>query len=169
MIKDNEVYKIGQIGRTHGIKGEVTFNFTDDVWDRAESEYLFLRVEGILVPFFLEEYRFRSDSTALVKFLDYDSANDVQFLIGCEVFFPYALTPEPNEDEEYTWRYFTGFQLFDENTGLLGTIDSVDDSTQNVLFQIGERLIPAAEDLITDINHKERTIHMELPEGLLDI
>jgi 16S rRNA processing protein RimM len=169
MIEDNEVYKIGQIGRTHGVKGEVTFNFTDDVWDRAESEYLFLRVEGILVPFFLEEYRFRSDSTALIKFLDYDSANDVQFLIGCEVFFPHALTPEMGEDEEYTWRYFTGFQLFDKNAGLLGTIDSVDDNTQNVLFQVGERLIPAAEDLITDINHKERTIHMSLPEGLLDI
>ena len=159
MISDNEVYKIGQIGRTHGIKGEVTFNFTDDVWDRADAEYLFLRVEGILVPFFLEEYRFRSDTTALLKFFDYD----------CEVFFPHSLTPEPSEDDEYTWRYFTGFKLFDENAGLIGTIDSVDDSTQNILFQVGKRLIPAAEDWITDINHKERNIHMSLPEGLLEL
>ncbi len=169
MISEQDVYKIGQIGRTHGIKGEVTFNFTDDVWDRAESEYLFLRVEGILVPFFLEEYRFRSDSTALLKFLDYDSANDVQFLVGCEVFFPHALTPEVGEDDEYTWRYFTGFELIDETAGHIGTIDRVDDSTQNVLFQVGERLIPAAEDWIKDINHKERTISMSLPEGLLDL
>jgi len=169
MIREDEVYKIGQIGRTHGIKGEVTFNFTDDVWDRAESEYLILRVEGILVPFFLEEYRFRSDTTALLKFLDYDSANDVQFLVGCEVFFPHALTPEVGEDDEYTWRYFTGFDLFDEAAGHIGTIDRVDDSTQNVLFQVGELLIPAAEEWIKDINHKERTIHMTLPEGLLDL
>ena len=169
MISEQDVYKIGQIGRTHGIKGEVTFNFTDDVWDRAESEYLFLRVEGILVPFFLEEYRFRSDSTALLKFLDYDSANDVQFLVGCEVFFPPALPPEVGEDDEYTWRYFTGFELFDETAGHIGTIDRVDDSTQNVLFHVGERLIPAAEDWIKDINHKERTISMSLPEGLLDL
>ena len=169
MISDNEVYKIGQIGRTHGIKGEVTFNFTDDVWDRADAEYLFLRVEGILVPFFLEEYRFRSDTTALLKFLDYDSANDVQFMLGCEVFFPHSLTPEPSEDDEYTWRYFTGFELFDENAGLIDTIDSVDDSTQNILFQVGKRLIPATEDWITDIDHKERTIHMSLPEGLLEL
>lgn len=169
MITENDVYKIGQIGRTHGVKGEVTFNFTDDVWDRAESDYLFLRVEGILVPFFLEEYRFRSDSTALVKFLDYDAANDVQFLVGCEVFFPHALTPEPNEDAEYTWRYFTGFELYDETAGDLGTIDRVDDSTQNILFEVGKRLIPAAEDWIIDIDHKGRTIHMSLPEGLLEL
>ena len=169
MITEQEVYKIGQIGRTHGVKGEVTFNFTDDVWDRAESEYLFLRVDGILVPFFLEEYRFRSDSTALVKFLDYDTADDVQFLVGCEVFFPHELTPEAREDEEYTWRYFTGFELYDEKAGLIGTIDSVDDSTQNVLFSVAGQLIPAAEDWITDIDHKQRAIHMALPEGLLSL
>ena len=169
MISEQDVYKIGQIGRTHGIKGEVTFNFTDDVWDRADAKYLFLRVEGILVPFFLEEYRFRSDSTALVKFLDYEMANDVQFLIGCDVFFPHSLTPETDDETEYTWRYFTGFALYDETAGLIGTIDHVDESTQNILFQVGQRLIPAAEEWITDINHKERTIHMTLPEGLLDL
>ena len=169
MITEQEVYKIGQIGRTHGVKGEVTFNFTDDVWDRAESEYLFLRVDGILVPFFLEEYRFRSDSTALVKFLDYDTADDVQFLVGCEVFFPHELTPDMDEDAEYTWRYVTGFELYDEKAGLIGTIDSVDDSTQNVLFSVAGQLIPAAEDWITDIDHKQRAIHMALPEGLLSL
>ncbi|MBR6141247.1 MAG: 16S rRNA processing protein RimM [Bacteroidaceae bacterium] len=169
MITEQDVYKIGQIGRTHGVKGEVTFSFTDDVWDRAEAEYLFVRVDGLLVPFFLEEYRFRSDTTALVKFLDYDTANDVQFLVGCDVFFPHALTPERSEDEEYTWRYFTGFQLYDEKAGCIGTIDRVDDSTQNILFYVGDRLIPAAEDWIKDIDHKGRAIHMALPEGLLEL
>ena len=169
MITEQEVYKIGQIGRTHGIKGEVTFSFTDDVWDRAEAEYLLLRVDGLLVPFFMEEYRFRSDTTALVKFLDYDSADDVQFMVGCDVLFPFSLTPEADEEAEYTWRYFTGFTLTDETAGRIGTIDSVDDSTQNVLFRVGERLIPAAEAWIKDINHKERTILMALPEGLLEL
>ena len=121
MITEQEVYKIGQIGRTHGIKGEVTFSFTDDVWDRAEAEYLLLRVDGLLVPFFMEEYRFRSDTTALVKFLDYDSADDVQFMVGCDVLFPFSLTPEADEEAEYTWRYFTGFTLTDETAGRIGT------------------------------------------------
>ncbi len=169
MISDEEVYRIGQVTRTHGVKGEVALSFTDDVWDRAEADYLVLRVDGILVPFFMEEYRFRSDTVALVKFEDYDTAEQASALCGCEVFFPHSLTPEAAPQDEYTWRYFTGFRLIEEEHGLLGTIDQVEDSTQNVLFQVGERLIPAAADFVTDIDHKGRTITMRLPAGLLDL
>ena len=169
MITEQEVYKIGVIGRTHGVKGEVSLNFTDDVWDRADAPYLILRVDGILVPFQLDEYRFRSDTTALVKFMDYDTSEAAQELVGCEVYFPHALTPEASDEDEYTWRYVTGVTLVDEKAGNLGTIDHVDDSTQNILFQVADSLIPAAEAWITDIDHKGRTIRMALPEGLLDL
>lgn len=70
MIKEDEVYKIGRIGKPHGISGEVTLRFSDDVFDRVDADYLVLMVDGILVPFFIEEYRFRSDEVALVKFED---------------------------------------------------------------------------------------------------
>ena len=108
----------------------------------------------------------RSTASAATRRL---SATDVQFLVGCDVFFPQALTPEPDEEKEYTWRYFTGFTLFDNKAGLIGQIDAVDESTRNVLFRVGKHLIPAADEWVTDINHKERTIRMDLPEGLLDL
>ena len=65
MIKREEVYKIGIFNKPHGIHGELSFTFTDDIFDRVEAEYLICLLDGILVPFFLEEYRFRSDTTAL--------------------------------------------------------------------------------------------------------
>ena len=169
MIKESEVYKIGSITRTHGVRGEVSFTFTDDVWDRADADYLILCIDGILVPFFMEEYRFRSDTTALVKFQDYDSAEEAKELCGCDVYFPHTLTPAPEEGGEYTWRYFTGFRVVDKQAGDLGEITYVDDSTQNILFHVGERLIPAVESFISDIDHQARIITMQLPEGLLDL
>lgn len=169
MIKEEEVYKIGTITRTHGVRGEVSFSFTDDVWDRTDAEYLVLRIDGILVPFFWEEYRFRSDSTALIKFQDYDTADAAKELCGCDVYFPHALTPAPSEEDEYTWRYFTGFHVREEKAGDLGEITYVDDSTENVLFHVGDYLIPAVEQFITDIDHRARIITMALPEGLLDL
>ena len=62
-VNTDSCYKISVITRTHGTRGELSINFTDDVWDRADADYIFLMVAGILVPFFLEEWRFRSCSS----------------------------------------------------------------------------------------------------------
>lgn len=171
-MTESEVYKIGLLTRVHGLKGELNFSFTDDVWDRADAAYLVLKVDGILVPFFLEEYRFRSDNVALVKFQDVDSSDDAQEFVGCEVYFPHELTPEETP-EEFRWSYFSGFQIIDEAMGVLGTVSHVEDSTANVLFYVegakGEIIIPAAEEFILDIDHQERIVTMYLPEGLLDL
>ncbi len=169
MIRQDEIYKIGQLGKPHGIKGEITFSFTTDVWDRVESDYLVLSIDGISVPFFLEEYRFRGEHSALLKFQNIDSIEDAQEISGAEVYFPYSLTPE-DDDADYTWSYFDGFHVHDEKAGDLGSIVRVDESTENVLFELESgHLLPAVEAFITDIDHEGRTIHMNLPEGLLEI
>lgn len=168
MINENEVYQIGVINKPHGIKGELSFTFTTDVWNRVEADYLVCQIEGIFVPFFLEEYRLRTASSALLKFQGLENLEDVQELVGIKVFFPYALTPK--EDlEEHTWQYFLGFSLLDTKGNKLGQITSVDESTSNVLFEVGKLLIPAAEALIQDIDYEARSITMHLPEGLTEL
>ena len=169
MIRQDEIYKIGQLGKPHGIKGEITFSFTTDVWDRVEADYLVLSIDGIFVPFFLEEYRFRGEHSALLKFQNIDSIEDAQEISGAEVYFPYSLTPE-DDDADYTWSYFEGFHVYDEKAGDLGSIVRVDESTENVLFELESgHLLPAVEAFITDNDYEGRTIHMNLPEGLLEI
>ena len=169
MIREDEVYKIGQLGKPHGVRGEITFSFTTDVWDRVDADYLVLLIDGILVPFFMEEYRFRGEHSALLKFVDIDRIEDVQELSGAEVFFPYELTPEDDE-ADYTWSHFEGFRVEDEEKGDLGEIVRVDDSTDNVLFELRDGcLIPAVEAFIRDIDHEQRVVRMALPDGLLDL
>lgn len=164
-----DTYKIGTLTRTHGIGGELSMNFTDDVWDRADADYVFLEVDGIQVPFFLEGWRFRSDSVALLKFQNIDSSESALEYVGADVYFPHDLTPEPSEDDEYTWRHFTGWKVVDDIAGEIGEIEHVEDSTANTIFFVGDKLIPATEDFIERIDAKERTIYMNLPEGLLDL
>lgn len=170
MIKESEVYPIGILNKPHGVKGEITFTFTSDVWDRVDADYLICEVDGILVPFFLEEYRFRTDHSAILKFLGMDTVEEVQEMTGLKVFFPYRLTPQDEEDGSYDWQYFRGFTVVDAGNGHeLGVIDSVDDATENVLFEIGDLLVPAADNLILDIDHEGKTIKMQLPEGLTEL
>lgn len=168
MIKESEVYPIGILNKPHGVKGEITFTFTSDVWDRVEADYLICEVDGILVPFFLEEYRFRTDHSAILKFQGMDTVEAVQEMTGLKVYFPHSLTPQ-DEEEGYTWQYFQGFRIEDAKGNGLGVIDSVDDATENVLFEVGDLLIPAAEGLIVNIDHEKKIIQMQLPEGLTEL
>ena len=105
----------------------------------------------------------------LLKFLDIDTSEDADEYVGADVYFPYDLTPEPDEDDEYTWKHFTGWQVVDAKAGIIGEIYYVEDSTANTIFCIDGKLVPATEDFIERIDAKERTIYMNLPEGLLDL
>lgn len=169
MIKEEDVYKIGRIGKPHGIGGEVTLRFSDDVFDRVDADYLVLMVDGILVPFFIEEYRFRSDEVALVKFEDIDTMNRASELTGCDVFFPRHLAD--NGDDVLTWSQIVGYDIVDVSSDMtLGRIEAVDETTINVLLELSDgTLIPAADEFIEDINHESRQLIMRLPQGLVNL
>ena len=168
MIRQEEVFRIGRLGKAHGVKGEVSFQFDDDIFDRVDSDYLILEVDGILVPFFIEEYRFRSDTVALVKFEDIDTQQRAQELTGCDVYFPRSLA---EEDDTPTLTFLVGFDIVDDKSGTnVGRIAAIDDSTANLLFELEDgRLIPANDDLINDIDNKRKVITMTIPEGLLEL
>ena len=169
MIKQEEVYKIGRLGKSHGVRGEVSFLFDDDVFDRVDADFLILDIDGILVPFFIEEYRFRSDTTALMKFEGIDTQERARELTGCDVYFPRNLAA--SDDDSISWSAIVGFDIIDASTEKsIGRIASIDDSTLNILFCLEDgHLIPASEDLITQIDQQARTITMHLPAGLLDL
>lgn len=169
MIKKEDVYRIGQIGKPHGVKGELSFHFEDDVFDRTDADYLILEVDGILVPFFFEEYRFRTDVTAYIKFCDVDTEVQARELTGSEVFFPRSVAHQDGTCR--SWAQLLGFSLINATTGhQIGVIQSIDNTTLNILFELEDgKLIPANEELITDIDGEKRQIFITLPEGLLDL
>ena len=169
MIREEDVYRIGKLGKTHGVKGEISFLFDDDVFDRVDADYLVLMIDGILVPFFIEEYRFRSDSNAIIQFEDIDTQERARELTGCDVYFPRALAD--CDDDSISWASLVGFDLVESNGGkTIGRIASVDDTTINILFELEDgTLIPASEELITDVDKDNKSITINIPEGLLDL
>ena len=169
MIRKEDVFKIGRLGKSHGVKGDISFPFDDDVFDRVEADYLILDIDGILVPFFIEEYRFRNDTTAIIKFEGVDSQERARELTGCDVYFPRELAD--SAEDGLSWSAIVGFDILEVKRGkVIGRIASIDDSTLNILFCLEDgRLIPATDDLITAIDQQARTITMHIPEGLLEL
>lgn len=172
MIKQDEVYRIGIINKPHGVHGELLFTFDDDIFDQVDADYIVCLMDGILVPFFFESYRFRSDSTALIKLEGIDTEQQARRMTNVEVYFPKEHA-EKLEDNELTWNYFVGFLIKDINKGEIGKVTDVDDSTINTLFVVDHKgtevLIPAQEDFMVELNRKKKVITMHLPEGLLEL
>lgn len=170
MIKKEEVYKIGIFNKPHGIHGELQFTFTDDIFDRADCDYLVCLLDGIFVPFFIEEYRFRSDSTALVSLEGIDTAERARMFTNVEVYFPVKYA---EESEGVSWDFFVGFRMKDVSHGMLGEVVAVDTATMNTLFVVEregeELLVPAQEEFILKIDQNRKLITVDLPEGLLNL
>lgn len=171
MIKDSDVYRIGVIGKPHGVDGELTFSFDDDVFDRVDADYLFIDTDNILVPFFIDEYRFTGDSTALIRFDGIETADAARELTGCKVFFPYSLS---DGGAPTSLQGLTGYAVEDTDGHTVGTITGIDDTTANVLLTVDtpdgrELLLPAGGDLVREVDAEARKIVMHVPEGLSDL
>lgn len=171
MIRKEDVYRIGRIGKPHGVNGEVNFMFDDDVFDRTDAEYLVLDIDGIMVPFFMEEYRFHGSTTALVTFCGIDTQEKARTITGCDVYFPRSTG---DTDDTLTWAKIVGYRIVNAADGtVVGTVSAVDDNTVNTLFVAdtpkGEILVPAASELIEAVDTHARTITMCIPEGILEL
>jgi 16S rRNA processing protein RimM len=171
MIKPQEVIKIGKVTKTHGVSGELSCTFINDIFGDEDAPYLVADIDGIFVPFFIEEYRFKSDVTALIKFEDIDDTESAKIILGRELYFPmkYITESQPMNCGEG----ILGYKIYSDGK-LIGTIEGVDDSTANILFSVitesgEELLIPATDDFVEEIDDEKREITMNLPDGLLDM
>ena len=167
MIKADDVYRIGRLGKAHGVKGEITMQVEDDIFDRTDADYLVLELDNIMVPFFIEEYYFKTDTTALIKFEGIDSLERAKEFANIDVYFPRNIKDNSIDSEEETLSYpmLVGFQVND-----IGRIAYIDHQTENIMFELEDgTLIPASEELIEDIDVPNKQIKMTIPEGLLDL
>lgn len=173
MIKKEDVFKIGQFAKPHGVKGELALLTRSDVFDDSDDPYIVCDIDGILVPFFIESYRYKSDSVILVKLESVDSEEAAREFVNREVYYPLDEAAESDWAEGMSWDAWIGYTVSDPRHGELGRITDVDDSTVNVLLKIDrdgeEWLLPAAEELIESVDPAARRITVSLPEGLLDL
>lgn len=172
MILEEDLIVAGQITKTHGIKGELSILTHFDIFE-IEIPFIVFEMDGIFVPFFIDELRIKSALSGYIKLENIDSDKKSQEFVGKNVYVSKKFV-ENIDDEDVASEYFIGFEIEDENTGNIGTIIAIEDSTANILFAIhaqnGEEiLIPIADEYIKEILHSEKIIVMNLPVGLIDM
>lgn len=167
--KDNCI-EVGYIKKTHGIKGELNISLNEDlISDLSELDFMFFKIDGLLVPFFVEETWGEGQTIAKFKLIENkEKANE---FVGCKLFLDRSEI-QANE-EELNPSVLVGFTLIDETEGEIGKITEVNDYGGNLVLTIDynstEVMVPYNEDLVTGFNFDEQILEMDCPEGLFNI
>ena len=179
MIDRAKVVPLGHLCKPHGVKGELAAALDIDVCGDADlPPHIFALLDGLLVPFTLSGVRPKSSETILLTLKGIDSEDEAAKLAGAPVFIEKQALPddgaaEGDDDDVVYLEDLDGYSVYDGDT-LVGTITGYDDSTDNVLFTIttpggADILVPAADDLIYEIDENNSIVRMSLPKGLLDL
>ena len=163
MITNEQVISIGRLTRTHGKRGELQCLMNNEYWDNAEANFLILKLDNILVPFRVLDWRGKGSDSLIFQLSHIHDEQEAQRLIGAEAFM---LISDMNQEDELlpTWQSLIGYRVVDTDQGNLGIVEEVDETTINTLITLNDgRMIPIHEDFIIDINVKDKLLTICLP------
>ena len=123
-------------------------------------------IDGIQVPFPVEELVLLTDTSAHVQLEFVDNQKEALELVGCQMYAAIDVRIQKIQAEEEQW---TGFELFDTRYGKIGYIQKIENYNGNRVMHVmdgnSEILISLYPELVTDINYAAKSLLITAPEG----
>ena len=175
MITDNEIILAGKFNKPHGINGEIAATLDIDA-DLAEVKCVVTDIDGIYVPFFIENVRPKSADTVLLSITGIDNETKAATLSNHPIYLLRDDVDDIDDGDEdgFYAEDLIGYTIVDDRREAIGKIIDYNDSTENVLFVVtttdgNEIFIPVADELIEEIDTEKKIIYMSLPEGITQL
>lgn len=170
-----ELYQVGSITQTHGIRGEVkVFPLTDDIsrfknmknllLDGGKDGYINLEVENVRPQ----------KNLVILKFKGIDNINDIEKYKGKDLY----VTKEnrvPLKEDEYFIADLIGCEVYldTDSDNKFGVISDVLETGANDVYEIemekgGTVLVPAIKDCVLKVDVANGRVDIHLLEGLMD-
>ena len=167
---------IGKVRKPHGLKGALKVH-VDEAYEAIfpALSVVFIEQGGQPLPFFMKEVQVGAD--VILHLEDIQTKEATTPLKGKTLFVrPSDLAPWGgieafNEQEGLS--SLIGFRISDMALGGLGEIKDIVEMPMHQLaiieYQKRDCYIPLHEHLIKSIDQENAIIHMDLPEGLMDL
>lgn len=172
MNKDTGYVTIGKITKNQGNKGEVKVIPYTDYPERFQLiDRVFLVREGNFIKKDIENVRYHKNFV-VIKFAGIDNIADALDLREYDIKIPEEEIL-PLEDDEYYIDHLIGFKVYTTENVFLGDLIEVLTTGGTDVFKVkGEKkeyLIPAAKEIILEINEETNKIIVDPIPGLLDL
>ncbi len=168
-----DCFYLGKVAKKFSFKGEVlVYLDTDEPEIYQNLESVFVEFNGHLVPFFILSASIHKNNFLRVQFEDMFSEEEADRVIGCDVYLPLQMLPKLEGDKFY-FHEIVDFEVQDKRLGYIGKVVRVNDSNAQALFEIDfngkEILVPMIDDFIIKVDRKNKTLHLDTPNGLVDL
>ena len=167
-----DLFRVGVISSTHGIRGEVkVFPTTDNLVRFKKLKNVILQYKNEKIDCEIESVKFFKNMIIL-KFKGFNSINDIEKYKGCELF----VTREnavPLKENEYYIADVIGMKVLSDDDTLSGIVkDVLQTGANDVLVvdseNIGEILFPVIKECVTDMDFETGIIKVHIMKGLID-
>lgn len=172
-MQKEDCFYLGKIAKKYSFKGELLVYLDSDdpeIYENMES--VFVEIGKNLVPFFIDSATLHKNDFLRVKFEDVDNEADAEALINKALYLPLDLLPKL-EGNKFYYHEVIGFEIEDTRLGIIGTIESINDSSAQPLFEVKngdvEMLIPMIDQFLVEIDRTNKKVKMDLPEGLVEM
>lgn len=161
-----EIFEIGQIVNSYGIKGFVkVVPFTDDITRFEDLKTIYVEQGKKLIEFTIEDVKY-SKKLVLLKFKGIDNINDTISLKNCYLKINREDAAELEEDSYYIVDLI-GLEVYTDDNNFLGNLSDVFPTGSNDVYVVKDGngkqvLLPAIKEVIknVDIENKKMIVHL---------
>lgn len=167
-----KMFNIGKIINTHGVRGEVKVKRISDFEERfTVGETVYLNHETELIPLEIATYR-NHKGFDLLKFEGFNNINDVEKYKNSLLQIKEEQLTEL-ENHEFYYHEIIGCEVFTMQNELIGKIKEVLAPGANDVWVVEQKdkkdaLIPYIEQVVKEVDIRNKKVLIEPMEGLLD-
>ena len=148
--------KIGTVVSKHGYKGSIKMNLlSSNLKGDFNFDYIFIDIDSCLVPFKVDEINSISDNSIILKNVYVDKKSS-RF----------------KDEESFFYNELLNFIVF-KDFQKIGKIVNINDKLPQPVFEIliNDKvfMVPIHDDFIEKIDKEKKSIHIVIPDGLLEI
>lgn len=151
--------EVGKIVNTFGIKGEIKIYPYVSYFDKINEFYIGDELMKI------NKKRFQKN-VFIVSIKGIDDINLIEKYKGEIIEINEEDRPEP-ESGEYYIEDLIGMEVYTDEGKLLGKLDDIFNTGANDIYQVGDILLPATDEVLKQIDIENKKIIVHIIKGLL--
>ena len=170
---EDKLISIGKITNFHGINGEVKVGYTKG----KEHQFLgetnfFVKKDNEYKNLTLNNIRFHNQ-TAIIKFKEFSSINDVMEYKGCAIFMKIDSLRNALKEDEFLVDDLVNCDAYTLENNFIGKVVYINKQGKSDLLSIKnndgkEFLVPFVKELVPNVDLDNKKIMINAIEGLID-